>query len=90
MAASGHQRARDANLRLLTLWEETRSDEFATEFRDVTLAKTDDGDWTVTDDGRLLDEFSKEDFDDAREWINHINGLAKHGEDYLAIVEGDR
>ena len=90
MAAHGHHPGQTANVRLLALWEEDHTEDFETQYRGITLAKTNEDTWTVEDDDQELDEFSKSDFDGAREWINHINGLAKHGADYLAIVEADR
>lgn len=89
MAAHGQRQGQTANLRLLSLYEEDRSEDFETEFRGVTLSKTSDDEWQVEDDDRVLDEFQKDDFDSARGWIDHINGIAKHGEEYLAIKGGD-
>lgn len=87
MAAQGQRQGQQANLRLLALYEENHSEEFQTDYRGVTLSKTSD-EWQVKDDDRVLDEFEKDDFDGPRKWIHHINGLAKHGRDYLEVTEG--
>lgn len=87
MAAHGERAGRNASLRLLTLYEEPHTKEFEIEYRGVTLSKTSDEKWTVKNDGDVLDEFSKTDFDGVRGWIDHINGLAQHGREYLNVVK---
>ncbi len=89
MAAHGQHQGQRANLRLLSLYETDYSEDFQTEYRGVTLQKTSEDTWQITDDHGTLTKIDTTDLD-ARTWIDRVNGVAKHRTSYLKLTEGQQ
>lgn len=90
MAAHGQHQGQQASIRLLALYETTGYTEgFEISYRGITLTKTDSETWTATDNHGTLADIPKDEFS-KRAWVDHINGIAKHREQYLALTEDDQ